>query len=156
MNWTDFAIIGIILLSTLFSLYRGFIREAFSLVIWIFSFWLAIHFAGNFAPMFAKYIATPSFRYAAAFIILLIASLIIGSLCSFLLQQLVRTTGLTSMDRLLGIFFGVIRGVLIIALILFILSFTPVVHDPWWQHSQLIPYFENLIAWLKTMVANYK
>ena len=41
MPWLDYALIAILVVSTLISLARGFVREAFSLAIWIVAFWIA-------------------------------------------------------------------------------------------------------------------
>lgn len=47
MNWVDFSIIGIIVLSALISLVRGFMKEALSLVIWFSAFYVASRFYPN-------------------------------------------------------------------------------------------------------------
>ncbi|PVW41355.1 colicin V production protein, partial [Klebsiella pneumoniae] len=62
--------------------------------------------------------------------------------------QLVEKTGLSGTDRVLGICFGALRGVLIIAAILFFLdTFTGMAKSDDWHQSQFIPYFTPVIRW---------
>ena len=64
------------------------------------------------------------------------------------LAQLVEKTGLSGTDRVLGICFGALRGVLIIAAILFFLdTFTGMAKSDDWHQSQFIPYFTPVIRW---------
>ncbi|MDP5040491.1 MAG: CvpA family protein, partial [Paraglaciecola sp.] len=49
MNWIDFAILGVILISTVISLIRGFIKEAISLAIWFSAFFIASQFYADLA-----------------------------------------------------------------------------------------------------------
>lgn len=44
MNWVDFTIIGVIVLSALISIVRGFVREALSLISWVLAFFVASRF----------------------------------------------------------------------------------------------------------------
>ena len=61
MIWVDIVISGIIVISALFSLMRGFVREALSLVGWIIASWLALTFAGDVAELFLSGISTSGF-----------------------------------------------------------------------------------------------
>lgn len=146
MNWIDYVIIGIIALSALISLVRGFVKEAVSLASWIAAFFVASHFYSDVASYFTL-IQNPYYRSGAAIFCLFIATLLIGALCNYVLSQLVSTTGLSGTDRVLGICFGGVRGVFVVAAVLFVLSFTAFTKTPWWQHSQLIPEFTVIVQW---------
>lgn len=152
MNWADISILVILVLSTVFGVMRGFVREALSLVVWVLAFWLAIHFAVDVGAYFANYIETPSVRVAVGFISILLAALIVGGLINRLISGLLRTAGLGGIDRLLGILFGFLRAILIIAVLLFLMSFMAT-GESWWKESLFIPYFQPLLAWLWQLVA---
>ena len=149
MIWVDYLIIGIITLSALVSLIRGFAREALSLATWVVSSWIAWTFFRDLAPHLAQWISTPSVQLGAAFLLLLIVSLLMGSLINFMIAKLVDMTGLSGTDRMIGVIFGALRGVLLVIIIVILAGLTPVAADPWWNDSQLIPYFQQLAEALK-------
>ena len=72
MNWADWVIIALIVVSALLSLRRGFIKEALSLVTWVSAFVVARLFADQLSTVLAAYIDTPSARIVAAFILLFV------------------------------------------------------------------------------------
>ena len=147
-NAADWIIVAIVLLSALMSLVRGFVREALSRLVWFVAFVVAFFFSERLAPLLVELIELPSLRYLAAFAILFIATLIVGSVVNFLVVQLIRMTGLSAVDRLLGVMFGLCRGVLITLLILvFLPKMIPVQQDPWWRQSHLIPRVLVLENW---------
>ncbi|MBN2689634.1 MAG: CvpA family protein [Gammaproteobacteria bacterium] len=151
-NWADYTIIAIIVISTLISLMRGFVREALSLITWVAAFIVAFKFCDRVAALFINYIQTPNFRVALGFAILFIIVLILGGLLGFLITQLIVKTGLTGTDRLLGTVFGIIRGVLLVAVILLLINVDQKKPADWWQHSYFIPYFKELVAYLHSFL----
>ena len=149
MIWVDYIIIGIIALSALVSLIRGFVREALSLATWFVAAWVAWVFFRDLAPHLQDWISTPSLQLGLAFIILLVLMLILGSLVNFVIVKLIHATGLTGTDRMIGVLFGAARGVVLVAVIVVLAGLTPLTHDPWWDDSALIPYFQELAVALK-------
>lgn len=148
MIWVDYAILAIIVISTLVSLTRGFVREALSLAIWVGAFLIASWFYQDLAQYFTG-IDDGMLRNALAVVALFISTLVVGALVNFLIGKLVEGTGLSGTDRVLGLVFGAIRGVLIVTLVLFIIdSFTTLSDSDWWRQSQLIPQFGLMIQWL--------
>ncbi|GAA6173592.1 colicin V production protein [Colwellia sp. KU-HH00111] len=147
MVWIDYAILAVIGVSTLISLVRGFAKEAVSLIIWVSAFFIASTFYANLATLLTN-ISDQFLRNAAASSILFIATLIIGALINYLIGQLVSKTGLSGTDRILGLVFGALRGVLIASAVLFFMdAFTGVAQSDWWKNSQLIPEFRLVVEW---------
>lgn len=151
MIWVDYAIIGTILVSTFISLIRGFVREALSLAGWIASFLVAKMFGGGFAELFLTSIKDDTARLLVAFVILFVVSLVLCAVANYFIAQLVKRTGLTGTDRFIGLFFGFLRGVLMIAVLAILATALGLNKEAWWKDSALIFRFEAIGEWLKTL-----
>lgn len=147
--WVDWVIIAIVAISTLISLKRGFVKEALSLVIWVAAFVIARTFHPHLQTLLADTIETESVRLIAAFGILFIGTLIVGALVSNLVAALVRMTGLTATDRVLGMFFGMARGLVVVVVAVALLRYTPVTEDTWWRTSPLVQQAMVIEQWTR-------
>lgn len=151
-TWVDWAIIAIITISGLISLSRGFVKEALSLLTWIIAGVVAWLFGGALSQHLVDFIDTPSARVIAACALLFIVTLLVGALINYLLGELIRVTGLSGTDRLLGMVFGAARGGLLVVVLVGLLSLAPVQQDPWWRESTLLPHFLLVADWSKNLI----
>lgn len=149
----DFIIIGIIVFSLLVSLWRGFVREVFSLIGWVAAFFIASKFYPPLSNLLLQvdiiYLNNSEIlRNSTAAILLFISALIVSGIINTLIGQLVDKTGLSGTDRVLGAGFGILRGIFIVAAMLFFLdSFTHFSQSTLWKESQLIPHFDFIVKW---------
>jgi len=144
MNWVDYAIVAVIVVSVLIGLARGLIRELLSLIVWACALLVAWIFYPDIQGLLEPWIPAGSVRLAAAYLILVFGVLVIGTLLGHLLTALVEKTALTGTDRLLGGLFGIARGGLLIAMVTFLVALTPLPEDIWWKESSLIGRFQVL------------
>jgi len=150
MTWADWAIIAVLGLSALISVVRGFVGEAVSLLIWVAAAVVASIFHDQLAVWMVDLITTPSLRLLTAWVVLFVVVLIIGGILNYLLGKLVEATGLSGTDRLMGLLFGLARGLIILMTIVILLpNVLPVDQDLWWQESKLIPYFLQYEDWAR-------
>lgn len=147
----DLAIVLAISFSTFLSLYRGFIKEALSLVTLIAAMVISRVFGGELSTLLINWIETPAIRYVSAYAGLFIATLIIGGLLSRTLVGIVRFAGLGGLDRMLGTLFGFARGVLIIVVITAICARLGFADSVMWQESLFIDEFVAMADWLQTV-----
>lgn len=154
-NGTDYAILGVIGCSGLISLMRGLIREAIALITWIMSVWLATQFSSSVAVLLTPYIKTTAVSNSVAFGILVILTLIAGTLLNRFLGRLAANIGLGGIDHTLGLLFGLLRGVMLVGVLLLLASAIHADQEQWWQGSLLIPYFHDFTAWLKDLLPNH-
>lgn len=152
LNWIDYTILGIIAFSTLISLVRGFIREVLSLIIWAGALWIAYKFAGPFANQFLNTFESETLRYPLAFFIVFLMVLITGAIANYAIGRLVYQTGLSGTDRVLGLAFGLARGVLLVGVLLLAAALTNMNQNPAWAESKILPQFNGLVNWLYAML----
>lgn len=149
MNWVDYTILAIIGVSVIISILRGFTKEALSLAGWVLAVWVGLSFADNLQRLLEPHITAPSLRLIIAFVILFVVTLFLAGLVNYLAVQVIKKTGLSGTDRMVGIFFGVARGCLVVAVLVLIGGMTPMPQDPWWKESQLLHYFQDIAIWLR-------
>jgi len=137
MNWLDGILLAVIVISALISLVRGFVREVLSLVVWVAAFWVSVRYTEALAAYAQPYLASPTLRLIAAFAVLFIATLLVGALLNYMASVLVLKTGLSGTDRALGVVFGGLRGLLIVALLVLLAGLSAVPRESWWQRSLL-------------------
>lgn len=154
INWADYSIVGIICISTLIGLLRGFIKETLSLITWFIAFLIGFKFCKQLSDFFSSYITNDSLRTAFSFAILFAITLILGSIVSHLIAKLITKNGLKGPDRVLGMLFGFARGILVIAVLLLLILISSEEKSNWQQESYLVPKFSGLVNWLHTFLPN--
>ncbi|MBE9563689.1 MAG: CvpA family protein [Proteobacteria bacterium] len=152
MTVVDVVVIFVIFLSALFSLIRGFVKEAISLATWIIAIWLAATFASKLAAALPNSIESEAVRQAVGFGVLFVLTLMVGAIVNLLVSQVVKKTGLSGADKIFGVAFGVLRGALIIIVFVLIGGMTPLPDAEWWQSSTLLQWFESAAIVIKEYI----
>ncbi len=148
MTWIDFVIIGIVFVSCIISVIRGFVREAISLASWVVSFLIAWNLHGSFATFFNSSIEHQNLRLIVAFFVLFVMSLIVFTIISFFAGKLVERTGLTGADRVIGVIFGFSRGILIVTGLVALAGLTQLPRSELWRDSLLLANVQAVAIWL--------
>lgn len=148
-NWADWAILAVISASALISLIRGFVKEALSLLSWAVAFFMAVAFHPQAAALLEPLIDKIYLREILAYVLVFITTLVLGSLVTHIIAVMVKRTGLSGTDRLLGMIFGTARGLIVVLAVLVLLPsmLAGVENDQWWKESQLIPEFLLMKDW---------
>ncbi len=151
LNEIDYGIIGIISISVLFGLLRGFVREALSLMTWIIAGILGTLYCDEVGAWFTS-ISIVGVRLLLAFILIVLTTLIAGGIISHLLSKLIKSTKFSITDRIIGVLFGFARGVAIIAIVILIVQPSVVAKKEIWKTSVLVPQFEPASLWIKAQL----
>ena len=140
MNALDVVLIIIVTVSVIYSLFRGLVREVFSLLSIILGFMAAIRLYQIPAGILLTWIDNSMIAHILSFVLTFITVSILISLIGRLVRKFVRFAQFESVDRLLGAVFGLLKGVFVVTvLILVLILFLPPAH-PVLTQSQLSPY----------------
>lgn len=153
----DWIIIAIVGLSGLLSIFRGFIKEAISLIAWVCAFVITSKFYEALAQKLTFISDDEMVRNGIACLILFIVTLCVVGLCGSIIRAFIHKVGLSGTDRLLGMVFGVLRGILIVCVILALLQIGFKLHilsfvadAPFYRDSVLIPELMRIVNWFFT------
>lgn len=153
MIWVDWIILGVLVISMAMAFMRGAVREVFGLAAWVLGAYIAFKYTPHLEVLLEKFILTPEFRYIVMFLCIVIVFLILGALLGRLLGHAMGAIGLSGLDRLLGIVFGLARGLLLVIVFIMVANFTPIINDDYWQHSWFITTLKEpaaeLLAWVE-------
>jgi len=148
----DYAIIVILLISSVISLVRGFVKEALSLGGWVLAFWVSLSFAVALSRLFESSVDDPTFRLLLSFGVLFVLSLMATSVANFFAGKLVQRTGLSGTDRFLGVLFGFLRGALVVSVMVLLAGLTTLPKEPWWDDSFLLFRFQAVASWISVFL----
>lgn len=140
MSPFDYMLLGVLVISGLVGALRGLIREALSLVIWALALWCASRFGGQAARLFSTALNDPLWQLWAGRLALFVGVLFAGSLVAWLVGYFVRRSVITGTDRILGMLFGIARGVALAGVLALVLELGGFATEPWWRESKLLPY----------------
>lgn len=150
MNFIDYLILAVLLVSLFLGFFRGFLGEAISLISWLGGLWLAWHYAYLIEPYLGGLIAQPPLNTWAARTIMLLAVLVTGWLLAGVVTYFAHQSGISLMlDRLLGMLFGLIRGVVLVAIIVMLGIQVQLERTEWWQGSRFMPIAVEVSGWVK-------
>ena len=152
MTWVDYGIIGIIAVSVVIALFRGFVREVVSLAAWVGGILLTLHYLIRIESYLAHWVASIYLRYA----IIILAVLVLVSLVSWLvgkiLHRLVSSVGLGFTNRFFGFIFGFLRGVVVVSFLVILLPPADVKNNQAFKNSELMPKVKPMADWFSSMI----
>lgn len=151
MNAVDYLIIVVLLASMLLGALRGFVRESIGVLAWLCGVWLAWRYAPWLEPHLGGAIGDPPVSTWAARTLIVVGVLIAGWLLASILGYFLQHSGLSILvDRMLGLFFGMVRGAVVIAVLVLLGQFVELDRVAWWRQSHLLPYASELGGWIQT------
>ena len=159
LGWVDIGLLLFMALSIVVGLLRGVVFEVLSLAGWVVAYIAAQLLTPLVQPHTSIGQPGSALNHAVAFACVFLVSLVLWGLGARLVRLLIRATPLSSLDRLLGAAFGLVRGLLVLLLLALVLGFTPVAKWPSWQRSQgaawLNAVVKEIMPWLPIEVTQH-
>ncbi len=144
MTSFDYALLFILGCSVIIGITRGFVREVVSLISWIVAFVVANMYGKTLAPMLPSIIPGDTLRLIVAFVVLFIVARIAMMLLAKAIDALMTAGGLSGLNRSLGCFFGLLRGVLISLVLVLLCGMTSIPQQSFWKNAMFSPYAEQV------------
>ena len=152
-------VLAIIGLSIVVSMMRGAVKEMLAIFGWVAAFYVAKTYSPLLAPLLPQDIPTEALKTLAAFLILLVAVLLINSFFSVAVSSLVRKIGLGWLNRFLGVIFGFAKGLLVVCVLVFLAGLTSLPKEKLWTDAMFSSPLEVLVKsalpWLPGSVTKH-
>lgn len=156
LHWIDFLILGIISLSIITGLFRGFIKEIVALFVWAVGLSTGFLYSGKLEVVFSSFLHDRTMRVIAAFLSILLVILIIGAILNRIISIILQRSGLSSTDRLLGMGFGLVRGLFSVTLLIVAINMTNIADTVHYsRQSKLYVKFSPLVNYMKKHIPNF-
>jgi membrane protein required for colicin V production len=140
MSTADWVILGFLVFSIAGAALEGFFQEAFKMAGLVVGYLLAAWQYHRLADWFAPHLKSPWIGEMIAFLIIFFAVLIVAGFAGRIARWVMKKAGLSTIDRVLGGVLGLLRGVLVVAIVLTaVAAFEPAAQ--WLEPSELAPYF---------------
>jgi membrane protein required for colicin V production len=140
MSIADWIILGFLVFSVAAAAIEGFFHEAFKLAGLVVGYLLAAWQYRRVADWFAPFLKSPWLAEIAGFLIVFFAVLLVAGIAGRIARWAMKKAGLSMIDRLLGAVLGLLKGVLVVAVVLTAMTaFAPAAK--WLEESELAPYF---------------
>ncbi len=147
-QYLDLILAAVMLISALLAVMRGFTCEVLSLVAWGVAALAAIGalLSDDLKAFAVQYIPTQVVAYIVLGAVVFLVVLIVMSLISVKLADLVLDSSVGPFDRTLAFFYGLARGLmLVVVLYLFYIWFIPrEKHDDWVRKAHSLPAIESV------------
>ena len=153
MNLVDVGVLTLVLLSALLGFSNGLVREVLGVGAWIGAALIAISCFHYVEPLAHRLVSNQNLADPAGFGGLFLAALVVLWVLARLLSRFVRGSMLSGLDSVLGIFFGVARGVALL-IVAYIVGGSLVTIDHWpaeVRNARTLPYIYRGAVWAVAM-----
>lgn len=158
INMFDLGVLIIVGLSALLSFFRGFVREVLSLAAWVVASIVTLRLLPAASAYVKPQVKSEVIANGIASVGVFFITLILMSIAISLFMKAVKPGDKVGLfDNLLGLAFGVARGLLIVAIAYFVMSVVLVEKDypDWVKHSMSKPYIEEISKTIGRIAPDY-
>ncbi|HEY6577948.1 MAG TPA: CvpA family protein [Rhizomicrobium sp.] len=156
--WVDIVVAGVIIVSTIMAVVRGFVRETLSILAWAAAAFAALYFGAAATALLRPHISTPFaaplLAYAGIFFIVLIPL----AFASYRISHRVRHSRIGMLDRGLGVPFGIVRGLALVGIAyLAVTLIVPIDQQPvWLTRARLLPLLQYSSGMMSSLIPDIR
>jgi uncharacterized membrane protein required for colicin V production len=121
-HWLDITLLVIIILSFVYSIIKGFVKEVFSLLSILFASIVATRYCFLGEVYLKEIIENKNVAYVIGFILLFLITAVFIRLLGTAVNSFIKTMGLSIPNRLFGGGLGIIKGVILVSVLLLMLA----------------------------------
>ena len=149
----DIVALGVIFISGVMALTRGFVREALTVTAFVSAalaaLWTRPVFAGLALELTSSYLLANALALAITFILVYLA---VSFVTSSLSKDVKQGEDVNVVDRTLGFIFGVIRGLILLGLIVLVFKNTTLAGPPsWFRSARIYPLVDATASLLQSL-----
>lgn len=144
MTIFDYIVIGVVCLSLLFGLWRGVVGEVIALIAWIAGILAAVEYGSQAGELFTG-IADPAIRALAGCVLMFVGVLLAMAVVRIAVRSMVKALGLSVSDRILGMCFGLVRGLIVTMVLVGLGGMTAAPKQPWWTEAMFAQPLETAV-----------
>jgi len=144
----DIIFFGIIAFSAVLAFIRGGIVEILSLSTWFIAFWALHKFGTSLEPFIPASISNDLLRSVIIFIVIFLIIAIGMAILKKLLANFINTIGLGGLNYLIGIGFGILRGIFACALLIIVIQMLDLDSKKSYAQAKLYPVLSPVIDWI--------
>src|SRR3974390_974574 len=150
----DIILIGVMLISALLAMIRGFMREVLSIAAWLIAALATLYAFSKIMPSAKSYFNNDIVAYAVVLGGTFLATLLIVSVITVRFSDMVLDSRVGALDRTMGFLFGLARGLIIVVVaFLFFAWLVPDRSQPEWIRSAKSKVvLQNTGQWLMSML----
>ncbi|MFT0862384.1 CvpA family protein [Ancylobacter sp. G4_0304] len=113
MTLLDIILIAVMVVSGLLAMVRGLVREVFAIASWVIAAVVTLYAYPHVLPYAKQYISNDTFAMAASVGGVFLITLLVVSIITVRISDLILDSRIGALDRTLGFLFGLARGFLI-------------------------------------------
>lgn len=140
MTSVDFLLVAIVVVSCIIGVMRGLIRELISIVTWIVGLWCAWRFAYLIESELGGILAGRPASLWVSRLLIMLGVLLVGGIAGAIVGYLIRHSALSTLDRVLGVFFGLMRGLVLVGVAAIIAGLLKLNTGEGWHGAHLTGY----------------
>ena len=141
----DAILIGILLSSTIFAVFRGLVRGVLGIISLITAYFVSKKYGGSLSQPLSVLIGESVFSVVLGYVMIFFIALLIFSVITHFINRSLSIVDLGSLNKFGGLFFGLLRGSLFSLILVTMLAALPLQNTNAWQKSILIPFWGQVI-----------